>query len=227
MRESSMKLRTIRPPPISRTKDSATSATTTALRSKLPPLRPGVRPEERRTSARSGRDARNAGTVPNKAAATIAASVAKLNTSGSMLTSSSRGRFDGASEMRTLMPRYARPRPSSAPPIESTRLSERSWRTMRHGELPIAARMASSRSRDQQHERHCPHQREDRRTHVLHEVIVHRLDPPMRVRRLHDREALVQVLGNALDILIGHRKRNSGLESPDESHEHVVPGRRL
>ena len=63
------KLRAISPLPINRTKDSATSATTTTFRRKPALPRPVVRPLPRNTMAISGREARNAGTMPNRAAA--------------------------------------------------------------------------------------------------------------------------------------------------------------
>ena len=59
MRMSATKLRSMSPDPISSTNDSATSATTTPLRSSRPRCRaPACGREARSTSARSGRDAR-------------------------------------------------------------------------------------------------------------------------------------------------------------------------
>ena len=91
-----MKLRAISPPPISSTKESATSVITTALRSRWPLPRPVVRPLARNTSMMSGREARSAGMIPKTLAARSAASAVNASTIGSIATSSSRGRFFGA-----------------------------------------------------------------------------------------------------------------------------------
>ena len=66
------KLRTINPAPTSSTSDSATSSTTSALRSLLPRTPPVSLPRSRSASIRLPLTARNAGASPNAIAATDA-----------------------------------------------------------------------------------------------------------------------------------------------------------
>jgi hypothetical protein len=71
-------------------------------------------------------------------------------------------------------------------------------------ELALARRGAHQqqvgdiRARDQQHEHHRAHQRDQLRSHVGDQVVVHRLDAQVHVRGLFDRKALPQIGGEAI-----------------------------
>ena len=75
-----MKLLTIKPEPISRTKHSATSATTTALRNVArPPRSPAARPVPCNAVVKSSLKAPHSGTIPNTMA--LASAIAPENAS--------------------------------------------------------------------------------------------------------------------------------------------------
>ena len=93
---SARKLRNMRPEPISRTNDSATSTTTTQLRSRRAPLRLEVRPLARSTVITSGRVLRRAGNRPKMMAAPRPANAEKPKTTGSSRMESRRGKLAGA-----------------------------------------------------------------------------------------------------------------------------------
>ncbi len=56
------------------------------------------------------------------------------------------------------------------------------------------------RARDQQHERHGTHEREDRRSYVGDEIRVHRLDAEVHARGLLDGELRSQIRGKRVDV---------------------------
>ena len=141
-----MKLRSMRPLPMSSTNASVTSAIATPLRS-APPPDPALRPLARSANMRSGREARSAGTTPNSATASRLASTVNASTCVSMLTSPTRGRCAGPIARRRSMPPCDSTSPSAAPLPASTSASASIWRMRRERLPPIAARTASSRSR--------------------------------------------------------------------------------
>ena len=96
-----------------------------------------------------------------------------------------------------------------------------------HRQLPLARGRAHEQqvrdvgARDQQHERHRPHQREDRGPHVGDEVLVHRLDAQVHACRLLDRELLAQIGGERVELPLRLGTRDAGLQAPDDAQKDV------
>ena len=97
-----------------------------------------------------------------------------------------------------------------------------------HGELAFTRGRADQqqvrdvRARDQQHEHHRAHQRDQLRPHVGDEIVVHRLDPQVHVRRLLDREARSQVGREAIELRLRLIERDAGLQLRDHPQGDVV-----
>ena len=138
-------MRIIRPAPITSTSASATSATTSADRSRLCEV--VAKEPFFKASTRSGRVACSAGITPAMSPESSEIPSANPSTAGSSRTSSSRGMVFGASATRASTPHAASSTPKRPPPSESRTASVKSCRTMRARPLPSAARIANSRSR--------------------------------------------------------------------------------
>ena len=141
-------LRISRPAPTSRTRARATSTTSRAVRtrSRGEPV-PRLRPPSLRTVWRSGRARRSAGTRPKSRVATRPSPRARASTGPSSRTWSSRGMEAGLAPRIARMAAAAKASPAAHPARPSTRLSVRSWRTIRPRPAPSAARTAISRDR--------------------------------------------------------------------------------
>ena len=135
------------PAPTSSTSDNASSATTSAERSRpvarlSPPRAPSLS-----VARRSGREARSAGRTPKTSPVPIDSAAVKATTVASGATRSPRGRF--GSERQHAVGQRRCPAPGRGrrrrPPVN--RLSVSSWRTSRPRDAPSAARTAISRCR--------------------------------------------------------------------------------
>ena len=86
----------------------------------------------------------SAGASPKTTVTNTTDKSVKSSTFPSVETSSSRGRFDGASFRRSSSAHFARTSPANPPRVASTRASTRSWRTSRSRLAPSAERTAIS-----------------------------------------------------------------------------------
>ncbi len=186
-----------------------------------------MRPDLRSRSMTSGREARSAGTSPNTIADTSAAPAANVITTGSIPTCRRRGRFSGPSASNSRMPTHAEPDAGDGAGPASTTLSASSWRTSRarraaerrpHRQLALARGGADEQqvrdvgARDEQHERHRPHERQDRGPDVGDEILVHRLDAEVHACRLLDGKLRAQARRHASSTSLlrsGARRRRA------------------
>ena len=211
------KLRTIKPAPIRSTSDSATSTTTSALRSLLPRTPPVSLPRSRSASARLPPTARSAGARPNRIAATHAAPAVYSSAATSMPACSTRGRLPGLNAVMRRIPCHARSTPSTAPAQESTTLSTSICLMMRPRPLPTAARTAISRprsvaltqqqvrdvgARDQQHEPDGTNESEQGGPRVAHDLTVQPGHPDLQVLSLVERVDFAQARGDCVHLLL-------------------------
>ena len=134
--------------PAIRTTAVAVSAITRALRSRCREPPAAVRsPLPRRISATSGRDARQALTIPAAAPERTARPNANSSTGASRRISPARGRFPGSRARIARSPSFATRTPRAPPASASSRLSASSSRTSAARPAPSAARTPSSRRR--------------------------------------------------------------------------------
>ncbi len=211
------KLRTINPAPIRSTSDSATSRTTSTLRSLLPRTPPVSAPRSRSASARLPPTARSAGASPNTIAATHAAAAA--NRSAREVD----GRpFDTRQVART----QRRDEPDALPRQEH---AEHGARPGEHGALDQhlrddAAAAAADRgphrdlastlgrpdqqqvrdvgARDQQHEPDGAEEGEQSGPRVAHDITVHPVHPDLQVLGLVELVDLAQPRGDRVHLLL-------------------------
>ena len=137
---SDQRLLSIRPAPTSSSTASAICTTTSALRKRwrAPPLETPW-PPSLSDSVRSMRSARNAGARLKSTLVRSATTAVKTRTEMSSPTLAMRGMSAGFHHATSRTPAYARPRPTTALAAVSTRLSVRSWRTIRIRLAPSAA----------------------------------------------------------------------------------------
>jgi hypothetical protein len=124
---------------MSSTNESATSAITAPLRSRLPPPNAAARLLPRSTPITSGREACHAGANPKIAAAAIPAIAVNASTAGSMRMESRRGRFAGA------MARAGRAPPSQAEERADAGEQERLREQLARQLPPVRAQSRSDR----------------------------------------------------------------------------------
>ena len=139
-------LRMSRVAPITSHTAIATSATTSAPRSRLETGTSDPRPLFK-GSASDARDPCNAGTSPNAMPVRIASAPVKASTRQSIRTSESRGVSAGSVDCNSRRPCVARAMPSAPPRDASRTLSVSSCRMMRRRPAPSAERTAISRER--------------------------------------------------------------------------------
>jgi hypothetical protein len=141
------RLRRNSPEPVSSSSESATWTTTRVRRSR--PRPPAIEPAcSLSAPTRSGRDTWSAGSRPKRIAASAAATKLKTRTRPSTLGEiASRICSSGASSCSPRMVQYDTARPAMAPIAARTKLSTRSWRTMRRRPAPSPSRIEISRSR--------------------------------------------------------------------------------
>ena len=134
-----------RPAQIRRTRASATSITTNALRNGLRvDAVPALRPPSESVSFKSGRDARQAGIIPNTPPVNTEMIAVNPRTVVSTSMRPSIGRNFAAEASMNVVPQTAARTPSVPPASESSKLSVRNWRTSRSRPAPSAARIAIS-----------------------------------------------------------------------------------
>ena len=145
---SRQKLRISSPAPISNATESATSATTKALRSRwrraLPPA-PAV--PSFSVSIRLGFDVCSAGTRPKMSPVRSADTIANTRTRPSIVSSSSRGNASGALATTSFVVRNAIPAPMTPAMTARSSASTSSCVTIRDRSAPSAARIEISRWR--------------------------------------------------------------------------------
>ena len=151
---SSRKLRSSSVPPMSRMSESATSATTRALRRRLR-CEPGSepRPASLRLLLRSLRVDCSAGARPKITPVSTEASSVKPSTVPSTPISLPRGIKEWLKLSSSSTPHTASSKPSPPPTRARNMLSVSNWRTSRQRPAPSAARTAISRCRSAMRER--------------------------------------------------------------------------
>ena len=129
------------PAPSSRTSESATCVTMSALLS-LPVPPPTLRAFCCKTEAGSSREQRHAGAIPKEMAVRTATNIVSESTRRSGLTSSATGnRLPWViRSTRRRLPEKANTSPSNAPATDSARHSARTWRATDQRLAPIATR---------------------------------------------------------------------------------------
>src|SRR5258707_1464077 len=143
------KLRVNKPAVNSSVRDSATSATITALRSLTAPAdEVTALLLSRSESCKQHREARSAGARPNTSTVPTAAHKPNKSTAPFISTTDSEAIVNAGIEADNILtPPHARKIPATAPPIAKRRLSTRSWLISRARLAPSAARTANSLSR--------------------------------------------------------------------------------
>jgi len=128
--------------------DSATSATTSALRARCRARPcPACALPSRIASASRVSDDWNAGSSPNATADIDATSTVNTSTGMSITNFMKNGSSMGIMPSQSRLPRMASATPIAAPASARIRLSVRSWRTRRPREAPSAMRTLISRRR--------------------------------------------------------------------------------
>ena len=79
-------------------------------------------------------------------------------------------------------------------------------------------------ARDEQHERHRPHERQDRGPDVGDQILVHRLDAEVHAGRLLDGKLRAQTRRHGLDLLLRPGARDAAPEARDHAEEDVDAG---
>ncbi len=142
-----MKLLIRSPAPTSRTSESETSATTSALRARSLDFPAVALPPSLSVSRKSASEALRAGSSPKMTPVRTETITVKASTRPSKLTSPRRGMSAGLSATRRSVSQRASSSPSPPPRRESRTLSVMSWRMMRRRVAPSATRSANSRRR--------------------------------------------------------------------------------
>ena len=183
------KLRSMSPVPTSSTSDSATSATTSVLRSR-PRVELVPRVPSLSASFRSGREPASAGARPKPTPVTSATAMVNASTRPSSATSLARGSASGLMATSASTPHTASKRPSAAPDRRQEQaLGQKLADEPRapgaerraNGHLAVARRRAREHqvgdvgAGDEQHEPDRAEQHEQRDAHVADDVVEQRL----------------------------------------------------
>ena len=203
------------------------------------------RRRERRARAQRAveilRAALSAGTIPKTIAVSPLTASVKARTPASIRTRTCAAGWPGPWR-ETVSPPSASTRPRTPPAAASTRLSVASCRTRRQAaraergaqrHLVLTrgrARQQQVRhvgARDEQHERHRAHERDERRPRVLDDVVLERHDADAHVGRLVFGVLLAELARDAVHLGLRLRERHARLEPAEDREEREVARRPL
>ena len=214
---SARKLRNMRPDPTSSTKHSATSATTTALRSSDPPAQP-ARPAAGSQHLRTHQAGPCATPAPVRKAPPRPdprSDAERQHRGVDRESQSRRGRLAGAIASKSRIPAQpmripeairepppATPRPASAgaqpPPVRAHSGAHREIAPAQRG--PHQKQVRHIRAGDQQQKDHRAHQRQNRRPRLRREIALHGLDAEPQFRPAVSRFGGAALFGDSIGL---------------------------